>query len=223
MNNDECAVVLGVLQGAFRGKWTPEQEDYWLFALHSYDMGDARKAVALLALSIDYVPSIHQFDAACKTVAGDRIRNAALKALARPKDNPEPTAAVRRLMLLTEKIKKLKAEHGRAHGRPVPGCALCNHDHSNTTVFGYTKVTQRGDYPGQDGLVVVELPIPVPGWWFSCPVNFCGWPEHAQYSCDTWTSDGIAWMRAFREQGGVSQSERAARKLAGVDPERAER
>lgn len=74
------------------------------------------------------------------------------------------------------------------------------HDHSDKRIFGFTITRQRATEPQSDGShTFFEHREDVPAWWFTCPGCKAG-PESAAY-CDTWTPDGMAWMR----EHGINQ------------------
>lgn len=96
-------------------------------------------------------------------------------------------------------------------GTAVPVSAVevaAAHDHSDVREFGRTNMTRSLDvkiHVDRRTTVterrVIEHTEPVPAWWFTCPA--CGDPMLAQYSCDTWTPEGLAWMRRWRDDHGL--------------------
>lgn len=222
MNRREAAKILGAMQLVpWRGKWTEEHEDWWLRYLVSFTGEESIEAVAMLATSIDFVPTPHEFEAAVHVVR-DRLRREAeeKRALRAAKDMPEITDVGRREIRLRRLIQK-RAREKSAHrhvGMNVDACPLCaEHDHSEVTAYGFTRQEKHGRNKEGEPIVLVH-DEPVPAWWFTCPVDFCGWPERAALACDRWSPAGVAWWRAFRDDGTPSHSDLAAARLLGEAP-----
>lgn len=94
---------------------------------------------------------------------------------------------------------------------PTQAAAIAaRHDHSDHRIFGYTNMTRSVDVtlkPDRKTIIVerrvIEHREPVYAWWFTCPWPECGDPMVAQYSCDTWTPEGLSFMRTWRDEHGL--------------------
>lgn len=208
MNGQQATQCLTLMQSAWRGRWTEQQEDYWLFELLSFDAEVAAEAIRRLAREVDHTPSLHQLVESVHVINGERRRKDDERrlALGRGDEREGATAEVglKAMRAMRQRIGNL-ATHD--HHRGAANCPLCKrHDHGDVTPFGFTKTVVRGEAANREGVVeTFEHSMPVEAWRFTCPA--CGDPAVAQLSCDTWTPEGVAYMRAHRGQRVAEHAE----------------
>lgn len=212
--------VLQVVEGYWpSGPWTEDVERVWLFDFNSYDVRDLVEGAKRLHRTHEstFAPPWPTFAAAVELACADRLRAEQRKALPGPDRETHNARGVPYVPMpewfkrkhKVGSFRELRVGYrvgdagGHHHGPGIDGhkvCPICSkHDHDDKRTFGFTRRKVKSDpmrlRPGQESHEV-ELSQDVPAWWFTCPQ--CGDPETAQFSCDSWTTEGIAFMRQWR-------------------------
>lgn len=95
------------------------------------------------------------------------------------------------------------------HVEGAEGCPVCaKHDHTDTTIFGWTVTAQRGAKPNKvsGDHLIREHREPVPAWHFTCEAchelahGDPGSLEGVALTCDLWSPEGARFRRANPER-----------------------
>lgn len=119
---------------------------------------------------------------------------------------PEEVTAEARARLAAQgvRVKTNPRYDTHDHTYGAERCPSCGrHDHADTTPYGYTVLTHRGEKvnPKTESYIEREYRLPVPAWHFTC-LACRGALDHLEgvaLTCDVWTREGLRFRQANRE------------------------